>query len=234
VVEMYLYYRLRMYASLNGGSFQGFNFSKTEKYDVLPKIQKLGWVNGFNVVKYRKILNRYSCRNIYFNLEESNLLDINSFKAVLIATTEKYLLDVKQSIVDNKRIKRDSLGKKTKVNWDKLRGTSKALLKTTKKIDNFGNKTVSGRAFNSEISRIMKISQSTITRWRKESKDRSLNHYLVTDVTYTNSLNRINKMVFDERVKRGSVFKSKQNTMKTRDLYITSSIDLFKIKSKIK
>lgn len=234
VVEMYLFYRLRMYASLNGGSFKGFNFSKTEKYDVLPKIQKLGWVKGDSVVKYRKILNRYSCKNIYFNLDESNLLDINSFKAILIATTEKYLLDVKQSIVDNKRIKRDSLGKKTKVNWDKLRGTSKALLKTNKKIDEFGNKSVSGRAFNSEISRIMNISQSTITRWRKESKNLGLNKYLITDITYTNNLNSINKKVFNERIDRGSVFKSKQNTLKTRDLYITSSLDLFKIKSKIK
>jgi hypothetical protein len=232
VVELYLFYRLRMYALSNGGCFSGFNFTKTEKYDVLPKIKKLGWVSGDKVVKYRKILNMSPCRDIYFNLEESDLLDINSFKAILIATTEKYLLDVKQSIVDKKRFKRDSLGKKTKVNWDKLRGASTMLLKTEKKIDNFGNKSVSGRAFNSEISRIMNISESTITRWRKESKNRSLNTYLLTDVTYSNKLNDKSKMVVKERIERGSFFVSKSNIIKTRDLYITSSIDLFKIKIK--
>lgn len=234
VVELYLFYRLRMYASLNGGSFSGFNFSKTEKYDVLPKLKNLGWVKDDKVVKYRRILNNSKCRNIYFNITEENLFDLNAFKAMLIATTEKYLLDVKQSIVDKKRIKRDSLGKKVKVNWDKLRGTTVSLLKTKKKIDNFGNTSISGRAFNSEIIRIMNISESTITRWRKHSKEKGINEYLLTDVTYNNSISSHQKTIFKERASRGSVFMSKGKFMKTRDLYITSSIDLFKIKPKIK
>ncbi len=164
VVELFLFYRLRMYAALNGGSYLGFTFSKTEKYDVLPKLLKMGWVTKEKVVNYRKVLNKYSCKNIYFNLSEENLVDISSFKAMLIATTEKYLLDVKSSIKDKKRIKIDSLGKKIKVNWDKLRVGSRALLNTEKKIDTFGNTSVSGRAFNAEISRIMNISESTKDR----------------------------------------------------------------------
>jgi hypothetical protein len=221
-----------MYAALNGGSYLGFTFSKTEKYDVLPKLLKMGWVTKEKVVNYRKVLNKYSCKNIYFNLSEENLVDISSFKAMLIATTEKYLLDVKSSIKDKKRIKIDSLGKKIKVNWDKLRVGSRALLNTEKKIDTFGNTSVSGRAFNAEISRIMNISESTITRWRKESKERDINKYLLIDINCSKNLKPMSKSIAEDRVSRRSVYRKKDNNIYTRDLYITSSLDLFKIKIK--
>jgi hypothetical protein len=230
VNELYLFYRLRMFAMKNGGLFRGFNFSKTEKYDVLPKLVKLGWISGEKVTKYRSLVLESKCSNIYANITEGHLSDIKTFKGTIISYTEKYLLDVKRSIAENKRVKRDSLGRKVKVNWGTLRVASKMLLKTEKKIDDFGCKEISGRAFNDELSRLMNLSTSTISRWRKESKDNGFNQYDLRSLQVNDNVERGFKQVAKKRLKTKSTYTSRVcgNTF-TKDLIITSSIDLFTI-----
>jgi len=230
VNELYLYYRLRMFAASRGGSFLGFNFSKTEKYDVLPKLKTLGWISGDFVCKYRTLVMNSNCSKIYTNITQEHLKDIKTFKGAIISFSEKYLLDVKQSITDNKRVKKDSLGKRVKVNWDTLRVASKTLLKTEKKIDDCGYKVITGRAFNDELCRIMNLSSSTISRWRRESKENGFNIYDLKCIQVDKNVEKKFKPVAKRRIKSKSVYSSKrEDGLFTKDLLITSSIDLFTI-----
>jgi hypothetical protein len=231
--ELYLYYRLRMFASRHGGCFSGFNFSKTEKYDVLPKLKALGWISGEKVTKYRKLVIDNNCSMLYTNITEDHLVDIKTFKGAMIAISEKYLLEVKHSISSGRRKKVDSLGRKVKVNWDNLRVASKKALKTEKKIDTDGSKVILGRAFNDELCRIMNLSKSTVSRWRKESKENCFNTYDLKSIRVDKPTDKDFKGIAKRRVKLKSTYTSKiDEGVFTKDLIITSSIPLFSINPK--
>jgi len=222
-----------MFASKNGGFFDGFNFSKTEKYDILPKLKKLGWVEDTKVVKYRSIIIKNNCSNVYTNITEDHLIDIKTFKGAVLSFTEKYLLDVKKNISEGKRKKIDSLGKKVKVNWDKLRVASKKALQIEKKIDVDGSKLVIGRAFNDELCRVMNLSKSTVSRWRSESKENNFNTYDLRSIRVDSKVSNDFKSIAKRRVKLNSTYSSKvDGGVFTKDLVITSSIETFAIRPK--
>lgn len=227
VVELYLFYRLRMYASIRGGYIDGFQFSKTEKYDILPKIKKMGWIIDNKVCKYRNLLNNDSCATSTFNLTEYDLTSLDSFKAILIASCEKYLIDKKHKINEGKAYKYETTGFKKKINWDKMGMTDKKQFVQTKKIRLNDQDYVAGRAYNAELVRIMGLSNATITRWRKISNDMSKNEYHLRTIVLNSSLpNKLQYM--SQRMNTNSKFVCKKTkSFATKDLIIASNIDVY-------
>lgn len=227
VVELYLFYRLRMYAALNGGYITGFVFTKTEKYDVLHKLEKMGWISNNKVNKYRDILNENNCERSTFNLTEYDLTSLDSFKAVLIASCEKYLIDKKHKVNEGKAYKYETTGFKKKINWDKMGMADKKQFVQTKKIRLNDQDYVAGRAYNAELVRLMGLSNATITRWRKISNDMSKNEYHLRTIVLNSSTPK-KLQYMNQRLNTDSKFVSKKSkAFVTKDLIIASNIDVY-------
>lgn len=200
LVELFLFTRLRIFSLSSGGNFSGFVFTKNELYNVLPKLEKLGLVDtGKNkVIKYRSILksNNITSR-VFFDIGFHNLTSLKTFKAYLLAVNERYVLGFKES--------------------KRFDGT---LIKS-RRVRKKGDLEFIGRVFNDELSNLMGISKSTISRWRSDSKDEGYNAY---------SIKFKNAEVF-ARSSNSSKFKSNSNgKLITKDLIVRSSINIFHTK----
>lgn len=216
--ELYLFLKLRLYSSTRGGKYFGFKFTKNELYNILPKIEKLGWVriSDQSVVKYRKILNNCGLKSTYsFSIDEYSLASLRTFKGFMLAVNEQYFLkkgfsSLKSGLSDN------SVRCVSKSNEDEVSGFS-------------------GRVFNSELSSIMGVSIPTISRWRKESSDCGFNEYsLKTYIKFSVSLNKQTFPTYIEKrfdIGRCHGMRSDKRSLVTKDLVITSSLNVFCQKS---
>ncbi len=177
ISELYLYQRLRWYAKDRAGSIKGFSFSKTELYDILPKLVEKGWVLTDRVIKHRNLLNKYKCSNYSSRISEYDLSSIDNFKAFVFSSCESFILFTRQR-------KRNKIGaSKLYLNgWVKKRGQN---IKNYSgdKIENNLNKDIA----NSVISKILNISNSTVSRWRSLSHNLNYNTYTMKATVY-NSL----------------------------------------------
>jgi hypothetical protein len=109
--ELYLYYKLRNFATDCGGCFASFKFTNNEKYKVLPKLEELGWVNlkELRVNRYRKVVTSLNCRNRYANMDISNLSSITQFKSFLLASCEYSIVLKKEYINKGKDVNNNAI-----------------------------------------------------------------------------------------------------------------------------
>ncbi len=206
--ELYLFCRLRLFCAKSGGKFTKFDFSKNERYNILPKLVDLGWVDieSNKINKYRTILTNADVKaQASFTLDKLLMKSLKTFKAIILATNERYLLDVKE-----------------------YRKSEHPLLKV-EKIKSDGNVSIKGRVFNAELSRIMGVSIPTISRWRAESIDEGFNEYDMRAVKINrSSIGSYKSDTFIDRIAKGSYFINiKDGAQVTKDLIITSTIKMF-------
>jgi hypothetical protein len=177
ISELYLYQRLRWYAKDRAGSIKGFPFSKTDFYDILPKLIEKGWVLAGRVVKHRNLLSKYKCSNYASRISEYDLSSIDNFKAFVFSSCESFILFARK----RKANKREA-GKIYLNNWVKKRGQGNKSY-SGNKIENNLNKDIA----NSVISKILNVSNSTVSRWRRLSHNLNYNTYTMK-ATVHNSL----------------------------------------------
>lgn len=213
--ELYLFCKLRLFSAKTGGKFANFKFTKNERYNVLPNLSLLGWVDieNMKVNKYRNILkvNKVEAQ-ASFTIDKYLLQSMKSFKALVLAVNERYLLDCKAY------------------------RESRHPLQQVKKTVDCGNVKVEGRVFNADLSRIMGVSVPTVSRWRRESINEGFNEYDLKFVALNrDSLGKGNAPAkpFLPRLVRGSFFTCSDKNLKvTKDLIIKSSIPIFYPKSR--
>lgn len=231
VYDLFLFCKLRMFAATNAGCFNGFVFTHTEKYNVLRRLLKRGWVTKKNyVVKYRSIVFKAECANAYTMLDAKYLTDINTFKGWLLAVAETYALNTKHAINTGKIKKLNRDGSKDKVDWSNMgvREHTAALLETKKK--GFGDaSSITGRCFNAELVRLMGIAERTITDWRAKAR---INLYEYRDIVYAENGDAAINAVWAERVESGNVYRSARHggLLVSVDMIVTSEIHIFKFR----
>jgi len=217
VHELYLYYKLRMFAISHGGSFKQYCFSHYEKYKLLPKLEKLGWVKGTRVEKYRMIVNRWEAVGVWVSMDEKFLESIAAFKGFILASTEAYVLSRNLKLQEDKAkiysSKDDSFEKRDWVNrhnsnfWRKV-----------KKISLDGIDNLVGRVSIDTLEKFLKISGRTISRWRKDSINLYRTRYLTPGAQKSA---RDQSMFF---------YSKSRNNFVTIDQYILSDIEVFTFK----
>lgn len=234
--ELYLYYRLRLATISTGGWIKDFPYTRNERYNVLPNLRKLGWVSEDlkKINKYRDVVMSGGCKSkVSAELSPYELSDIKVFKGYILAINEKYLLDKKEKL--NKQISDcRANGKSIPKSWVKLKGATQIELATMKTKDG-GVTTITGRAFNDELSRLMGLGTATITRWRNKSNDNGFNSYDLRSIKVNmNHASIVAKVFVDGRKEKGSVFCTKGDnpSIFTKDLLVTSSIKLFNVSPK--
>ena len=222
VKELYLFYRLRFYAHVNGGLFEGFKFSNHEYYKVLPNLVKFGWVNleSKKIQKYRDICKNLDAANAEFYMTYEMVESLEAFKGALLASCESYIIHSKDKIKSKKDKKELSYNVKCRNN---------PMLKT-KELEYKGVTCLAGRAFNEEIARLTGLSVPTISRWRKHSAANEFNFYRLAVVSlskdYQSGLNFLRKRIKS----KSSFFSERFNSMVTKDLSIYTPIEVFRNK----
>jgi hypothetical protein len=216
VNELYLFYRLRVYASSHGGAIDGFNFSSHEKYRLLPELKRIGWVKDNRVVNYRALCNRLEAVGIWVRMPYSVLESLKAFKGFLIAASEAYILRRNNRLQERKSIvyekKSHTFEKK---DWVSRHGS--AFWLKVKKIDLDDVSCTIGRVYVSTLEKLMGLDKRTISRWREES----LNEYRTKYLTPGNMKSfRDQSMYF---------YSNKSGSLVTIDQYIISDLDLFTI-----
>jgi len=210
ITELYLFYRLRVFASNNGGFINKFQFTKNEKYNILPKLVKLGWISEDkkNISKYRELTKNN--KNYIVRLDTTNLCDLKSFKVYLLTSIESYSLHIKDAISGGKISVEDD-SDLLKVDWeDRVFGVTNKVRKIKSKEDS----KLSGRVFRKDITNISGLQSSTIDRWRKTAKKNNCNTY---NTTYISS----KKMNTNDQYVRNYINKNKLKVY--CDLVITTS-----------
>lgn len=210
---LYLYYKLRFYALDKAGSIKGYNFTKSEKYNVLPKLIKEGMVAGDRVVSYRSLCTKLGCKGVWSSMDSEVLMDMKSFRGYLLGATECYILD-RNHKRQNSRAKKytKSLGYQ-QMNWVKSGGNAWHNVKKISSEDNEG--CLMGRVFANRLSKVTGLSTRTITRWRKDSPN----------------VYRYNRFT-PERAPvpgrdREKFSRTKSGLLITADLYIIGKVDVF-------
>lgn len=216
VSELYLFYRLRMYALNRGGSIKDFKFTANEKYRLLPELERLGWVKNDYVVNYRKLCNRLESVGIWVRMPDTVLSSIKAFKGFLIACSEAYILRRNNRIQERKgkvfNVKENTFEKK---DWDRRHGS--AFWLKVKKISLDGVEAHMGRVYVNTLEQMMGLSKRTISRWREESLNEYRKRYLTP------------KTIKSFRDQSMYYYSKSIGSLVTIDQYIISDLDLFSI-----
>lgn len=210
---LYLFYRLRIYAMSRGGSIKGFNFSKSERYNVLPKLIKEGLVTESQVISYRKLCTQKQCKGVFTTMSFDDTINMDVFRGFVLATSESYILERNYRRQNNKAKKYSSSGGYQKIDWVKSGVSSWHKVKKITSGDNAGN--LMGRVFAKQLSDILELSERSLSRWRKHAP----NIYRYN--TYTPD-----KVPVPGR-DREKYSMTKSGQLITADLYIISKLDLF-------
>ena len=234
--ELFLFYKLRVFAAKYAGSYAGFEFTKNERYNVLPKLETLGWIKDGRVVKYRELLKVNNCASSSYRIDAYELESIVLFKSLMLSLCETYIIHVKHN--KNKMRYKSESNKQVKVDqhWGKLSMAAKLQLQTEKKkIEGSLTEGIAGRAYNAEIVRLTGLSVATITRWRREAEGAGFNKYELKTIDVNGKHDRNTQIMVDDRVKKGSVFSADRNKKAssfTRDLTITTTTDMFSVRGR--
>lgn len=210
---LFLYYRLRAHALNHGGSISGFNLSKSERYNVLPKLEKEGLVKDNRVVSYRKCCSKIGCKGIFVSMSFEELQCMDIFRGYILAAAESYVLN-RNYKRQNKKAKKYSgpLGY-TQMNWVKSGSNAWHKVKKISSGDNEG--CLMGRVFGKQLSELVGISERTISRWRKHAPNvYRYNMYTPENVPVPGR-------------DREKFSRMKSGALMTADLYIISKVDVF-------
>ncbi len=214
VQELYLFYRLRIYAQTRGGSIEGFAFTTHERYRLLPGLKRHGWIKRGFVVNYRKLCNRWQAVGIWVKMPMQALESLKAFKGFLIASSEAYILRRNDRLQNNKG-KVYNLRDKTLERRDWVSRNNSTFWLKVKKIDLDGVNCRMGRVYVNTLEQMMGLSSRTITRWREESLNEYRNRYLTPGQVKST---RDESMFF---------YSKKVGSLVTIDQYIITDLDLF-------
>jgi hypothetical protein len=170
--ELYLYYRLRLYGYGRGGYLDGFEFSKNERYNVLPKLVRYGWVRKFSAGKnkysyklssHRKVACAEQNTQFHVRYGKEETKDIESFRSWVVSLAEEYSAlnnYKKQNGISKEYSYRDKEWLTQQVNGSVLH--KHKITKLTK--DN--QHLLKARVSNDFISGLLGVSERTISTWR--------------------------------------------------------------------
>lgn len=229
--ELYFFMRLRIYATNTAGSLKDYKFSKHERYYMLDKLVKLGWVDKkiMKINNFRNILKNIGIKSkVSVKINKNIIKTLQLFKAYILAFNERYILGLKKKDSFNR-----SHIKGKGVCLDLKDTTNENLylkeIESSVEDDNVPN-TLQGRVFRSELARFMGVSLVTICNWRRESKAHCLNKYQLRTVPVNSSLEFNGNIItpFVSRVEKKSCYTQGYwyKSVVTRDLVITSDIEL--------
>lgn len=178
IQEMYLFERLRYIGMNNAGYFNRCTLSHHEKYKVLPNLRKRGWVKGNRVIKYRKILNREVNTMYVYPLPKEALKSLNTFKGYILGMTESYGLNFNYKLQNGKTKELNYRDKNFEPKRIKTRSwdgeDNPYRIKKFKGTNNF-----QGRFANSILSSYLRVSEKTISRWRKDSPNKYIKRNII-------------------------------------------------------
>lgn len=169
--EAMLYYRLRLHAHNRGGYVTDFDFTKNERYNLLPRLIRYGWVADFSAGKQKVLkLNSHRkkvCKNLntHYNVEysEKEVSNIKIFRAWVVSLAEEYSLtkNYKKQQGKNKWYShRDREWVEQQFNGELANKHKIAKLKKE------NHQILSGRVSNSFVSNLLGVSERTVTSWR--------------------------------------------------------------------
>lgn len=210
VTELYLFERLR-YEGLNrGGYFDKSKLSHHEKYKVLPLLESRGWVTGNKIIKYREVVNKEASTTYTYTLSENALKSLNNFKGNLVAILESYCLHYNYKNQRKELVNLSRSYPKSKWRIDTTRNLNRF---TIKKFSNTGE--LVGRVANSVLASYAKVSEKTISRWRKYSE----NKYELFRFYYGHESSAVNA--------DNTYYSKKNKKYLSADLRITTKINIF-------
>ena len=173
LAEAMLYYKLRLYGEGRGGYLDGYEFSKNERYNLLPRLERFGWVVSFRAKKgekkqYKLTSHRkVACKglNTHYNIEYSaeEVSNMETFKAWIVSLAEEYSI-IKNYKKQNDKNKwysaRDRQWIPEQVNGELLNKFK------TKKFNKENQEVLSGRVSNSLVGGLLGVSDRTVSSWR--------------------------------------------------------------------
>lgn len=166
IKALQLYMKLRLYANGKGGYVTDYSFSKSERYNILPKLIRLGIVK-VRRGRYIKLVNhRKVCSNlhthIYTEILENEIQDLRSFRSWIVSIAEKYSLQSNNKIQNGnfRRIdKRDGEWISERLNREN----------SSYHIEKFNDSTHVGSVSNEIIGSLLNVSSRCISKWRSEA-----------------------------------------------------------------
>jgi len=237
--ELYFFMRLRIYGTNTAGSLKDYKFSKHERYYMLDKLVRLGWVDKklMKLNNFRKILKDIGIKSeVSVKINKDIIKTLPIFKAYILAFNERYILGLKKQ----ESFKRDFIKGKGEC-LDLSNTTTENLylkeVEASVEDDNVPN-TLQGRVFRSELARFMGVSLVTICNWRNESKAQGINKYQLRTVPVSSAVEFNGNTIapFVNRVEKKSCYTQGYwyKSVVTRDLVITSDIELIFAKKRKK
>ncbi len=225
VHDLYLFYKLRAYSSDKGGSVKDFKFTQSEKYIILKRVIKNGWVSKRDkkVNSYRQILDEAGCQNVCTKMPVEYLRTVDLFRAFLLASCESYVLNNR----NHERKQERKNHKSITLFSDRNRSVKEEVpqLSMTKVKEDDGR--VIGRVFRDDLMRLMGLGCATVSRWRSLSRKEGLNTYSYRNVKLNNNVGKLSFLNY--RVGSNSQYYSKHNKcFIARDLTIGSNIEIFR------
>lgn len=224
VPELYLYYRLRMYGTGRGGYLDGFDFTHHEKYTLLPRLVKFGWVRKFSAGKrsayklssHRKVACAGQNTQLNVRYSEKELSSLQMFKAWLVSLAEEY------SATNNYRKQQGKSKRYSHRDKEWVREQVKGSVRNKHKITKFTKnhqQFLSARVSNSFVGGLLGVSERTVSSWRSapfswKSRKGDTGWYRVLDGFNVYFLRDTVSCVYDD----GVFFRG--NTPTTKDLKI--------------
>lgn len=205
---IYLYEKLRFLSKDSGGYFNANILSKNDRYTVLPKLQRLGWVTGNKVNRYRNVLKNEDIVHVFSKIDWCHLETISKFKQFVVSSCEAHLLKWRW-MIQNKKSKKLDLREKRFDYKQVSRGAKIGLEKF--KVTKFSSDTFEGRLADSIISETLGISERTLFNWRGKA---SINDYAT-------------KVIKSEDYYSDNIYHNRVGIPKTKDRVITTYITIF-------
>lgn len=158
--------KLRLWADGKGGYVTDYPFSKSERYNILPKLIRLGAVKRsrgryIKIVSHRKVCADLQTQ-IFTEINIDALENLSSFRGWVISVAERYSLSSNFKI-QNGLLKRLDM-KYGDWNCERLYRESLSL-----HVEKFNNSTFVGSVSNEIIANLLGVSPRCVTNWRSEA-----------------------------------------------------------------
>lgn len=180
---LYLYARIRFYAKDRGGYIDGFEMTARERYDHFPLLidNNLVTPDGKRLANHRRATKAGERNIIYVKVAESDIASLNAFRGFMVALAEEKLIleSYKRKKLDeliHKESEEDlqldlqKLKKRLKL-WVSAKGESRKLHDLEKRMLMNSNEYYGIKA-NKTVADMLRISVSTLKRWREHSPNR--------------------------------------------------------------
>ena len=205
---VYLYEKLRFLSKDSGGYFNLEHLTKNERYTLLPKLKKLGWVLDKRVCHYRTVIKKECEVQVFTKIDWYHLESISKFKQFVVASCEAHLLKWRW-MIQNERSKKLDIREK-RFDYKRVsRGADIGLQKF--QVLKFSSSTFEGRLADSIIAQSLGIAERSLFNWRGEKPINDYNTKLVRSTEYFSDNN----------------YHNGKGLLLTKDRVISTYIDIF-------